>query len=87
MIVMGGDMGPHDRKFPHVLRLDCAGIARQIGHAGLALGTDIWIVITHGIEMVRIRRRALVLGVPRLCASSSSARGAGRTRWRAGGIG
>jgi hypothetical protein len=87
MIVVGGDMGLHDGKLPHILGLGGAGIARDMRHTGLALRAGIGIVVAHHIDMARIGQRALVPRMPELTAAGSPARRAGWTGRRRWGVG
>ena len=52
MIVVGGDMGAHERKLPHVLGLHRAGVAAHVRQRTLAGGAGVRIVLTHSVNMI-----------------------------------
>ncbi len=76
MIVMRRDVGFYNRKLPHILGPDRAGIWERGGQRHMTVGTALRMMLPHVIDVVGIGSRAFVPLMPRLGAFGASARGA-----------
>lgn len=81
------DMRPDRGQLPHVLCAHGTGIPQGVGQAGMALGTDVGMMVSHRIDMVRIGRWTIMFGMPWLPAFGAPTRRARWAWWRRGRIG
>lgn len=86
MLVVGGDLGPHNRQLPHVLGLHGAGIL-PAGESCLTGRTGRRVVVAERVDVVGIRGGALVARMARLATSLTPTRGARGAGWGRGRIG